>query len=188
MYFSESSPKPQPLLWEDCCFSIFINLHGISLLWICLASLGSNWILKHICSIYAFLWQVVPQEEYPLQEYPPLICPEPNSPTLTSLKLHIPLKLHGCPKDLSGDGSVPGEPGQMWPYLKGSVVNHTPGRPTGFPAELPEGDSVQLRFALPCGAGCWLKQEHRVIIISTGQEHKFTWEDPGLHVEMHLLV
>ena len=28
---------------------------------------------------------------------------------------------------------------------------------------------IQSRFALPSGDGCWLKQEHRVIVISAGQ-------------------
>lgn len=48
------------------------------------------------------------------------------------------------------------------------MVNHAAGTTTGFPEEL-QGDSVQLRFALPPGDGCWLKQERGVIIISTGQ-------------------
>lgn len=45
------------------------------------------------------------------------------------------------------------------------MVNHAAGTTTGFPEELQEGDSVQLRFALPPGDGCWLKQERGVIII-----------------------
>lgn len=69
------------------------------------------------------------------------------------------------------------------------MVNHAACTTTGFPEELPEGDPVQLRFALPSGDGCWLRQEHRVIVISTGQAtEKFRWTDPVLHVQMYLSV
>ena len=35
-------------------------------------------MLMYIFGIYPFLWQGVPQLDYPLQEDPPLVCSEPG--------------------------------------------------------------------------------------------------------------
>lgn len=35
-------------------------------------------MLMYFFTIYLFLWQGVPQLDYPLQEDPPLVCSEPE--------------------------------------------------------------------------------------------------------------
>lgn len=59
MYFSERSSKPSISLRR--LWFLHIYLHKISLPWICLMSVGFNWILMSVFSIKSFLWQSVAQ-------------------------------------------------------------------------------------------------------------------------------